>query len=78
MLGECVWWGYTCFVHPKSLYGLLLYIEKVFKWRHTRNNTPPKPPTAKTKPKAQEALMLSLLARKTLNNVTACRRSGND
>jgi hypothetical protein len=59
----------------QSLYGLLLYIEKVFKWGHTRNNTTP---TAKTKPKAQEALMLSLLARKTLNNVTACRRSGND
>ncbi|KAJ0421678.1 hypothetical protein BJY00DRAFT_311979 [Aspergillus carlsbadensis] len=56
-------------------YGLLLYIERVFKWRHSRDST-----TTTTKPRnqpPQQTLMLSFLARKTLNNVTACRRTSS-
>lgn len=40
-------------------YGLLLYIERVFKWQR---NQPPSP-------------ILGFLARKTLNHMTSCRRS---
>jgi hypothetical protein len=65
-------------------YGLLLYIEKVFKWRHNRDSdsksiSATTTATTKTKanPKTKKTLMLSFLARKTLNNVSACRRTGS-
>ena len=40
-------------------YGLLIYIERVFKWRSNKRTSP----------------LLGFLARKTLNNVASCRKS---
>jgi hypothetical protein len=65
-------------------YGLLLYIEKVFKWRHNKDNnnnnngrSSTSANTQTAKPQTQQTLMLSFLARKTLNNVSACRRTSS-
>lgn len=44
-------------------YGLLLYIERVFKWLRASGTTP--------------SPILGFLARRTLNHVTACSRSGS-
>lgn len=50
-------------------YALLVYIERVFKWPR------PSPSSPSSSSPSQPSPVIGLLARKTLNHVSACRRS---